>query len=118
MSSSTDRMIFPPQGIVSLLKDRFTVVKKVESTDPLTVKFTLSQPSPILLLVMTDLTQAIYSKKTLDGTPFKSRDARSSACRYASWSAGASFAKPPDWIFFTSSTTARSALRKSSAGVN
>jgi len=61
-----NRMIFPPQGVVSLLKDRFAAVSKVEATDPLTVKFTLKQPSPILLLVMTDTTQAIYSKKTLE----------------------------------------------------
>lgn len=61
-----NRMIFPSQGVVSLLKDRFSVVTKVEAIDPLTVKFTLSQPSPILLLVMTDTTQAIYAKKTLE----------------------------------------------------
>ena len=61
-----NRMIFPPQGVVSLLKDRFSAVTKVEAPDPLTVKFTLSQPSPILLLVMTDTTQAIYAKKTLE----------------------------------------------------
>lgn len=60
------RMIFPPQGVVSLLKDRFAAVTKVEATAPLTVKFTLSQPSPILLLVMTDTTQGIYAKKTLE----------------------------------------------------
>jgi peptide/nickel transport system substrate-binding protein len=61
-----NRMIFPPQGLVSLLKDRFSAVSKVEATDPLTVKFTLKQASPILLSVMTDPNQAIYSKKTLD----------------------------------------------------
>ncbi|MGI8688783.1 MAG: ABC transporter substrate-binding protein [Thermomicrobiales bacterium] len=61
-----NRMIFPPSGVVSLLKDRFSAVTKVEAVDPLTVKFTLKQPSPILLLVMTDTTQAIYAKKTLD----------------------------------------------------
>jgi peptide/nickel transport system substrate-binding protein len=61
-----NRMIFPPQGIVSLLKDRFAAVAKVEAMDPLTVKFTMQQPSPIFLLVLTDTTQAIYAKKTLD----------------------------------------------------
>ena len=61
-----NRMIFPPQGVVSLLKDRFSAVSKVEATDPLTVKFTMKQPAPIFLLVMTDTTQAIYAKKTLD----------------------------------------------------
>lgn len=61
-----NRMIFPPQGVVSLLKDRFSTVTKVEAVDPLTVKFTMAQPAPIFLLVMTDTTQAIYAKKTLD----------------------------------------------------
>lgn len=61
-----NRMIFPPQGVVSLLKDRFAAVAKVEATDPLTVKFTMNNPSPIFLLILTDTTQAIYSKKTLD----------------------------------------------------
>jgi peptide/nickel transport system substrate-binding protein len=60
------RMIFPPQGIVSLVKDRFSAVSKVEAVDPLTVKFTMQQPAPIFLLTMTDITQGIYSKKTLD----------------------------------------------------
>lgn len=65
-AATYNRMIFPPQGVVSLLKDRFAAVSKVEATDPQTVKFTLTQPSSILLLVMTDTTQAIYSKKTLE----------------------------------------------------
>ena len=61
-----NRSIFPPQGVVSLLKDRFTAVSKVEAVDPLTVKFTLQQPSPIFLLALTGIEQGIYSKKTLD----------------------------------------------------
>jgi peptide/nickel transport system substrate-binding protein len=61
-----NRMIFPPQGVVSLVKDRFGYISKVEAVDPLTVKFTLSTPSAIFLYVLTDTTQAIYSKKTLD----------------------------------------------------
>ncbi len=66
VTATYNRMIFPPQGVVSLLKDRFSAVGKVETTDPLTVKFTLKQPSPIFLLVLTDPTQAIYAKKTLE----------------------------------------------------
>lgn len=61
-----NRMIFPPQGVVSLLKDRYSAVTKVEAVDPLTARFTLKQPSAIFLLILTDTTQAIYSKKTLD----------------------------------------------------
>jgi peptide/nickel transport system substrate-binding protein len=59
------RMIFPPQGLVSILKDRFSSVTKVEATDQMTVKFTLKEPSAIFMLLLTDTTQAIYSKKTL-----------------------------------------------------
>ena len=61
-----NRMIFPPQGIVSLLKDRYAAVAKVEAVDPRTVKFTMNEPSAIFLLLLTDTTQGIYSKKTLD----------------------------------------------------
>jgi peptide/nickel transport system substrate-binding protein len=61
-----NRMIFPPQGVVSLLKDRYAAVAKVEAVDPRTVKFTMKEPSAIFLLLLTDTTQGIYSKKTLE----------------------------------------------------
>jgi peptide/nickel transport system substrate-binding protein len=61
-----NRMIFPPQGVVSLLKDRYTSVSKIEATDPQTVKFTLKEPTAIFLLLLTDISQGIYSKKTLE----------------------------------------------------
>ena len=61
-----NRMIFPPSGVVSLVKDRYSTVSKIEAVDPKTVKFTLSEPSAIFLLLLTDNTQGIYSKKTLD----------------------------------------------------
>ena len=62
-----NRMIFPPQGVVSLVKDRFAAVSKIEAVDPRTVKFTMSEPSAIFLLLLTDSSAGIYSKKTLDG---------------------------------------------------
>jgi ABC-type transport system substrate-binding protein len=61
-----NRMIFPPQGVVSLLKDRYAAVAKIEAVDPKTVKFTMKEPSAIFLLLLTDTTQGIYAKKTLD----------------------------------------------------
>ena len=61
-----NRMIFPPQGVVSLLKDRYAAVTKIEAVDPRTVKFTLKEPSAIFLLLLTDISQGIYSKKTLE----------------------------------------------------
>src|SRR6266571_2160697 len=61
-----NRMIFPPQGVVSLVKDRYAAVAKIEAVDPLNVKFTMNEPSAIFLLLLTDNTQGIYSKKTLE----------------------------------------------------
>src|SRR5215469_2424712 len=61
-----NRMIFPPQGVVSLVKDRYATVSKIEALDARTVKFTMSEPSAIFLLLLTDNTQGIYSKKTLE----------------------------------------------------
>jgi len=66
VAATFSRMIFPPQGVVSLLKDRFATVAKVEAVDPRTVKFTMSEPSAIFLLMLTDNTGGIYSKKSLD----------------------------------------------------
>ena len=61
-----NRMIFPPQGVVSLVKDRYAAVAKIEAVDARTVRFTMSEPSAIFMLLLTDNTQGIYSKKTLD----------------------------------------------------
>lgn len=61
-----NRIVFPPPGIVSTLKDRYTAVARVEAVDPLTVKFTMKEPSADFLLVLTDNTNAIYSKKALE----------------------------------------------------
>jgi ABC-type transport system substrate-binding protein len=61
-----NRMIFPPQGVVSLFKDRYAAVAKIEAVDPLTVKVSMNEPSAIFLLLLTDNAQGIYSKKTLD----------------------------------------------------
>ena len=60
------RMIFPAQGVVSLLKDRYSAVASVDAPDPSTVRFKMTEPSAIFLLLLTDTTQGIYSKKTLD----------------------------------------------------
>src|SRR5205823_7742955 len=52
-----NRMIFPPDGVVSLFKARYTSVSRIEAIDPRAVKFTMSEPSAIFILLLTDLTQ-------------------------------------------------------------
>ncbi|MDQ6674263.1 MAG: ABC transporter substrate-binding protein [Chloroflexota bacterium] len=66
VAATYNRMIFPPPGVVSLVKDRYSTVARIEAVDPLTVKFALNEPSAVFLLLLTDITQGIYSKKTLD----------------------------------------------------
>ncbi len=66
VAATYNRMIFPPQGIVSSLKDHYSSVSGIEALDPLTVKFTLKQPTSDFLLTLTEITNAIYSKKTLE----------------------------------------------------
>jgi len=67
------RIIKPPQGIISVQRDFFTMLNNVEAIDPLTVKFTLNAPSPIFLLLLTGLFNAIYAKKTLEANNYDLR---------------------------------------------
>jgi len=61
-----NRIIKPPQGIVSVNQPLFSAVDKVEATDNTTVKFTLNKPQPLFLQLVADPYQIIYSKKSLD----------------------------------------------------
>lgn len=60
------RIIFPPQGMISVLKNLFDSVDKIESTDPRTLRFTLKEGRPWLLEAFTNPTCIVYSKKALD----------------------------------------------------
>jgi peptide/nickel transport system substrate-binding protein len=60
------RIINPPEGIVIPIKNALSIIKSVEATDPLTVKFTLSSPRAYFLTLLADPGMVIYAKKTLD----------------------------------------------------
>ncbi|MDQ6602883.1 MAG: ABC transporter substrate-binding protein [Chloroflexota bacterium] len=66
VAATYNRIVAPPQGVVSIQRDFFSMVSKVETVDPMTAKFTLAIPSPIFLLLLTATFNVIYSKKTLD----------------------------------------------------
>jgi len=61
-----NRIIFPPPGMVSVLKNLFASVDRVEAVDNRTVTFALKQPQSWLLDVFTLPSVVIYSKKSLD----------------------------------------------------
>src|SRR5262249_12444429 len=61
------RLLFPPQEMISVYKDLYGPVAAVEKVDNMTVRFTLKSPWYVFLNIMADgAAGAIYSKKTLD----------------------------------------------------
>jgi ABC-type transport system substrate-binding protein len=61
-----NRIIKPPEGMVSAFKPRFGALKSVEAPDKMTVKMTLSEPRAYFLELLTTESGIVYSKKVLD----------------------------------------------------
>ncbi|MCY3899218.1 MAG: ABC transporter substrate-binding protein [Caldilineaceae bacterium] len=61
-----NRILDPPEGIVSPLKANFTFVDSVEAVDDMTVRFNLNSPRPFFLNLLTPTNALIYSKKSLE----------------------------------------------------
>ena len=69
-----NRILDPPEGIVSPLKANFTFVDSVEEVDDLTVRFNLSSPRPFFLNLLTPTNALIYSKKSLEENNYDLRE--------------------------------------------
>ncbi|MCC6628795.1 MAG: ABC transporter substrate-binding protein [Chloroflexi bacterium] len=61
-----NRIIKPPEGVVSVFKAQFGALTSVEAPDKLTVKMTLSEPRAYFLELLTTESAILYSKKALD----------------------------------------------------
>ena len=61
-----NRIIFPPEGIVSVRKSRYDAIGKVEATGPYEVRFTLAKPRVWQFEVLNGPDAVIYSKKSLE----------------------------------------------------
>jgi len=66
VKASWDRMVFPPEGVVSPRRGNYPMVKSIEAPDPSTVVFHLHYPSPSFLTNMAHPANFIYAKKYLD----------------------------------------------------
>ena len=66
---SWDRIVFPPEGIVSPRRSLYTAVKSIEAPDPSTVVFHLKHPSPSFLTMLAHPANFIFAKKYLDQDP-------------------------------------------------
>ena len=64
--ASFQRIIAPPEGIVSVNKGIFSAVDKIEALDSMTVRFTLKAPRAYFMDILADPANIIYSKKVLD----------------------------------------------------
>jgi peptide/nickel transport system substrate-binding protein len=66
VAASWNKIIFPPEGILSPRQSNFVMVDKVEATDPTTVVFRLKFATDAFLPALADPYAWIYSKTKLD----------------------------------------------------
>ena len=69
VKASWDRMVFPPEGVVSPRRANYPMIKSIEAPAPLTVVFHLHYPSPSFLSNAAHPANFIYAKKYLDQDP-------------------------------------------------
>ena len=66
VKASWDRMVFPPEGVISPRRGNYPMIKSIEAPDPYTVVFHLHHPSPSFLANLAHPANFIYAKKYLD----------------------------------------------------
>jgi len=66
VKASWDRIVFPPEDVVSSRKSLFQAIKSIEAPDPYTVVFRLHYPSASFLSMLALPHSFIYAKKYLD----------------------------------------------------
>src|SRR2546428_7566967 len=66
VKASWDRMVFPPEGVVSPRQSLFQMIKSIEAPDPYTVVFQLHYASPSFLTMLAFPANFIFAKKYLD----------------------------------------------------
>jgi len=66
VSASWNRIVFPPEGVLSARKSHFMMVDKIEAPDPTTVVFHLKFATNAFLPALADPYNWIYRKEVLD----------------------------------------------------
>src|SRR5579864_8855629 len=69
VAASWNRIVFPPEGVLSARKSHFEMVDKIEAPDPTTVVFHLKFATSSFLPALADPYNWIYKKETLDKDP-------------------------------------------------
>jgi peptide/nickel transport system substrate-binding protein len=65
VKASFDRIRHPPEGVISVRKALFADIKTIETPDPQTVVFTLSEPDPFMIVALAHPLNCIYSAALL-----------------------------------------------------
>jgi peptide/nickel transport system substrate-binding protein len=66
VKASWDRMVAPPEGVISPRRTNFQMIKSIEAPDSSTVVFRLHHPSPSFLSSLAHPANFIFAKKYLD----------------------------------------------------
>ena len=69
VKASYDKIISPPEGVVSIRKAQYAAVESVEAPDPTTVVFKLKYPSAAMLSLLASPWNYIYSADKLAADP-------------------------------------------------
>ena len=64
--ANMNRIIDPPEGVTSALKDTLTAVDSVDKVDDYTVKFSLNNSTPYFLEILVAGNMVMYSDEELD----------------------------------------------------
>jgi len=69
VKASWDRIVAPPEGVVSPRRSNYQMIKRIEAPDRSTVVFRLHHPSPPFMTSLAAPHNFIYAKKYLDADP-------------------------------------------------
>ena len=69
VKASYERIIRPPEGVVSARKQSYGAIESIEAADPLTIVFKLKYVSPAMLSLFASPWNYIYSAAALDKDP-------------------------------------------------
>jgi len=101
VAASWNEIVFPPQGVLSVRQGNFTMVDKIEATDPTTVVIHLKFATDAFLPALADPYAFIYQKKQLDKDPhwYEKNVNGSGPFRFVSYEAGQSIVgeRNPDY---------------------
>src|SRR5215510_5265412 len=63
VKATYDKIVFPPEGVLSIRKSAYSAIERVEAPDPATIVFKLKFPSASLLSNLASPWNVIYPKK-------------------------------------------------------